>query len=244
MRIVSLSPSFTEILQALQSDSDLVGVTHHCPHKSVPRAALIGSPKALDLETIKSLRPDLILAHDHENRPEELKRLRDKRNVLSFDIRSIQHVIDTIHTIGDTLGKRKEAEVLKNRIKEAWKKNQEELAGGEPIPVLILLWNNPFLTVNFDTYTSRLLETCGGSNIFRSDPIPEFAVEIEDMIDRNPRILLLPKSPYPFAKRHIEGFRKYRVFSKIRIELIDGTLISRFGPRTVEALKTFRDLIH
>ena len=244
MRIVSLSPSFTEILQSLGSDSDLVGVTHHCPNKVIPNAVLIGSPKALDLETIESLHPDLILAQDNENRPEELKTLRKKQKVLSFDVRSIQHVIDTVHSIGDAIGKRDAAKSLNGSIKAAWKKNQNELEGKEPIPVLILLWNNPFITVNFDTYTSRLLESCGGSNIFRSDPIPEFAVEIEDMIERNPRILFLPKSPYSFAKRHIEGFRKYRVFSKIRIELIDGTLISRFGPHTVEALKTFRALIH
>ncbi len=238
MKIACLSSSYADIAQELGlSLADIVAVTNDHPEKSLPHAVRIGSPKALDFTPLETLKPDLIIAREGENRPEDLKNLKRKFKVLSFDVRSIQNVIDVIHTLGDALGRREGAETLKHAIKQTLRKNQEELRNREPLPILILLWNNPFLTVNFDTYISRLLEACGGSNVFHSDPVPEFAIEIEDMIEREPRLLLLPKMPYPFARRHIEGFRKYRVFSKIRIELIDGRYFSKFGPWTVKALQ-------
>ena len=52
MRIVSLSPSFTEIIQALGLGGNLAGITDYCENEKSPEAVRIGSPKALKIQEI------------------------------------------------------------------------------------------------------------------------------------------------------------------------------------------------
>lgn len=240
MRIISLSPSFTEILQALSAESHLIGISDHCPE--IPGPLRIGSPKALKISEILATGPDIVLADQNENRPEEMRELQKKLRVMIFDVRSLDAVHDAVHGIGRLIAKNNEAQHLIENIQSEIEKNRKMAAQRPPVPTVILLWDQPYLTVNFDTYASRLVEISGGKNVFHQDPIREFPVDLEDMIEKNPECLILPNDPFPFAKKHTAKFRKYRVFSKISISLIDGKLFSRFGPRTIEALQKLRGI--
>jgi ABC-type Fe3+-hydroxamate transport system substrate-binding protein len=244
MRIISLSPSFTEILRDSGIGAEcLVGITSHCPQDMAVKARRLGSPKALNLSEIEALSPDFIFAHEGENRQEQIHALQRKYRVVTFAVRSVPAVIDTVHAIARHLGKTDASEALENKIRNEYEENLRTFGGIRPVRTMILIWNQPYLTVNFDTYLSRLVEASGCFNVFHSDPLREFPVEMEDMLDKNPELLLLPTEPFPFTKRHIAMFRKYRTFSRIRIELIDGALFFRFGPKTIEALKTLRLVI-
>ena len=242
MKSVSLSPSFTDIIEKLGRGDRLTGITDHC-EEIREDIAKIGSPKALNMAQIEALKPDLIFADLNENRPEELRLLQKQFKVISFDVRSVPAVLETIRVIGQHVEAIPEAVKLAEEIAKEKDAAQESAKEIEPVRTLILLWNTPYLTINFDTYISRLVETCGGYNIFHSDPLREFPVEIEDMIDNNPGLVLLPRAPYPFKKAHIARFRQYRIFSKVRIEMIDGKLFSYFGPKTADALKKLSALI-
>jgi ABC-type Fe3+-hydroxamate transport system substrate-binding protein len=242
IKIISLSPSFTGIVQFIGRQQLLCGITDHCaePFEGI---AKIGSPKALNLALIESLQPDVILADQNENRPEELRILEKKFKVVSFDVRSVPSVLEAVRAIGRLAEAVPEAARFSDEITAAKEEAQKAAKEFEPVPVLVLLWNTPYLTINFDTYISRLVELCGGVNVFHSDPLREFPVEMEDMIEKNPGLLLLPKDPFPFKKRHIASFRQYRIFSKIRIELINGKLFSYFGAQTIPAIQHLSSLL-
>lgn len=241
MRLVSLSPSLTEIVESLGAGELLVGVTNHCPVGGGQRC-FVGSPKALNLKAIDALKPDVVLADRGENRPEELKQL-DSLNVVTAQVFSIADVLDVIYSLGRLVEKGDKAQLLSERIRTEVEENTKAVAEYGRIRTLVLLWNRPYITVNFDTYISRLVEASGGINVFHEDPLREFPVDLEDMIEKQPQLVLLAGAPFAFKKRHIAGFRKYRVFSKVRIEWIDGLLLSRFGPRTPDALRTLRNII-
>ncbi len=241
MKIVSLCPSITSILLAIGGQNLLCGVTDHCPE--IDGTVRLGSPKLLNLKEIERLLPDLILADKVENRPEELRPLQQKFKVEIFEVRSIQAVMDAVGTAGRLSGCLEKANALIEEIRSTASQIKERVSGETPLRTLILLWNTPFLTVNFDTYPSRLIESCGAYNVFHQDPVYEIPIEIEDMIDNTPQFLMLASDPYPFKKRHIKNFRDYRIFSKIPIELVDGRFFSQYGPITVEALKYFETLI-
>jgi iron complex transport system substrate-binding protein len=255
VRIISLSPSFTEIIQSIVESDCLVAVTDHCPEilvrqahhpersRGTPRMPRIGSPKALNIEGIKALSADLLLVDQNENRPEEIRELEKHFKIMPFDVRSPQAAMDAVWSIGRLLGRTDESGQLTAEIANELEQNKQVFQGQPAVRALILLWNQPYLTVNFDTYISRLVESSGAYNIFHADPIREFAIEIEDMIDNRPEIVFLATDPYPFKKRHIANFRQYRIFSKIPIQLIDGRYFSRFGPNTVEALQFLRNTI-
>ena len=243
MKIISLSPSFTEILENIGRAESLSAVSNHCPEirNEIPR---IGSPKALDFAAIANQGPDLILSDPNENRPEEIRELEKKFRVVSFEVRSVQAVMEAVNTIGRLAEGMPGAMKLIDEIQAAKEAAQNAAKEIQPrVRTLMVLWNSPYIALNFDTYVSRLVETCGGHNVFHEDPIREFPVDLEDLIEKNPGLLLLPTDPFPFKKRHVAKFREYRIFSKIRIELVDGKLFSRYGPSTVEALKFLSERI-
>ncbi len=240
MKIISLSRSFTEILENFGRASELAGVTDHCPELAGDPAR-VGSPKSLRFEVIESLHPDLILADARENRFEEIQALQKKYRAVSFDVRSVNQAMEAVRAIGRLTGALEESEGLVSEIAEEYRlcKLEKDLPR---VRALILLWNIPLLTVNFDTYISRVIEAGGGLNVFHADPLPEFAIELEDMIEKDPEILFLPTDPFPFKKKDIKRFRQYRILSKIPIELVEGRLFSYFGPATAEALRFFRQV--
>ena len=63
LRIISLAPTNTELLFALGLDKEIVGVTQYCDYPEAARKKeKVGGFINLDLERIRALQPDLILA--------------------------------------------------------------------------------------------------------------------------------------------------------------------------------------
>lgn len=236
MRIISLSPSFTEIILALGLEQDLVGITGDCPKSG--RAVSVGAPKALDAAQIAALHPDLMIAESGLNRPDEIRQLKERFHIISYEVISMPSLVRALGELGEKLEAQEAAKKLIREIYAAW--NQ---APPDPVRSLVLLWNLPFLTVSANTYASHLIEAAGGLNVFRKDPTPEVAIEIEDMMDQDPEMIFLPQHPFPFTEEHAAYFQNLPPFSKKRVRLIDGYFFSRFGPRTVTALQTLKTLM-
>lgn len=241
MRIVSLSPSLTEILAALGAADRLVGATDAC-EIGAAGVTRLGSPKAIQVSKVETLDPDWILADALDNRPEEIQTLAKRGRVKLFDVRKIDQVSDTVAELGRLVAKPGEAGNLCGLIQGEMKLNAEAFQSSPKKRTVLLIWDQPYLTVNFDTYPSRLIEASGGANAFREEPLHEFPVEMEDLLEKDPELLLLPGEPAPFREKHVRQFRKYRIFSQIPIHLLDGKLFSRYGVQTGEALRTLRGI--
>lgn len=198
----------------------------------------VGAPKALHADKIAALTPDLLIAESGLNRPDEIRNLKEKFHVISYEVLSIPSLIRTIGDLGEQLEVQERAKELIRKIYAEW-----EQAPKDPVKTVILLWNNPFLTVSANTYASYLIEAAGGVNAFRQDPTPEVAIEIEDMIDQAPDLILLPQEPFPFTQEHADYFQNLPPFQRKKVKLVDGYLFTRFGPRTIEALKVLKTLM-
>ncbi len=218
-------------------ERDLIGVTDDCP-KSITSNFRLGSPKALNLEGFAEIQPDLILADAGQNRPDQIRQLKEKYHVISYEFFSIPSLIKAVGDLGELLEKAEPAKKLIREIDEVW-----EPAPANPVRTLILLWNSPFLTVNAQTYASSIIEAAGGLNVFRNDPVPEIPIEIEDMIDQTPDLILLPGAPFPFTEEHLNYFQNLPPFYQKRVRLIDGAWMTRSGPQTVSALKGLKGII-
>ena len=226
MGLVSLSPSLTEILAALGAADKVTEFPS----------------KPIEFGKIEALSPEWVLADSRDNRPEEIQVVQRKWKTKVFDVKRPEEVCDAAAELGRLVHRRHEAGRLIQALRDEMGENQKIFAAKEKRRTVLLLWNQPFITVNFDAYPSRLLEASGGLNVFREDPLLEFPVEMEDMIEKNPELLLLSGGPGPFRARHVSEFRRYRIFNRIPIHLIDGTLLTCYGPQTVEALKQFRGI--
>jgi len=102
------------------------------------------------------------------------------------------------------------------------------------------------MTINRDTYIHDMLRLCGGENVFadRQERYPQ--VTLEEVATAAPEVILLPDEPYRFRKVHAQDFAPFEEVPAVRqgwIRLVDGKLLSWYGPRIGEALQTLPSLL-
>ncbi|HKX04073.1 MAG TPA: helical backbone metal receptor, partial [Methylomirabilota bacterium] len=107
------------------------------------------------------------------------------------------------------------------------------------------IWRRPYMTINRDTYVHDMLAVTGGANVFRDEASRYPTVTLEQVAAANVEVILLPDEPYRFRRVHAEDFAPYPDLPAVRdgrIHLVDGKLLSWYGPRIAEALEVLPPL--
>ena len=101
-RIVSLVPSQTELLFDLGLNEEVVGITKFCihPEEWFRSKMRVGGTKNINLNIIRQLSPDLIIANKEENVKEQIEELAQKCDVWITDVNSLNDAVDMINNIG------------------------------------------------------------------------------------------------------------------------------------------------
>ncbi len=123
----------------------------------------------------------------------------------------------------------------------------EPLAERPPLPVVFCpIWKNPWMTIGGDTYAHDLLALCGAQNPFAGAGERRYPLVSEpQIVAAAPEVVLLPDEPYAFGPRDVAELAKLPLPAARagRIHLLDGTLISWYGPRISNAIETLRALL-
>lgn len=120
-RIVSLSPSITEVLFSLGLGDRVAGVTRYCdyPPEALSKTS-VGGYYDPNYEVIASLNPDLIVMLPEHEAPK--KYFRDLGfNMLVVNHRSINGILESILTVGNTCGAAGRAEEITGDIRARMK---------------------------------------------------------------------------------------------------------------------------
>jgi ABC-type Fe3+-hydroxamate transport system substrate-binding protein len=247
-RIVSLVPSTTELVCALGLADALVGVTVYCvePRDVVRTKTRVGGEKDPDLDRIRALAPDLVIANIEENRREDVEALRAAglRVWIAYP-RSVADSLAMIAELGEVTGAREGARALLADLEPLYAAVRARLAGRRPTPVFYPIWRDPWMTIGRDTYIHDLLSTCGGANVF-ADRERYPAITLDDVASRAPEVVLLPDEPFRFRRAHLRDFERYPAMPAVRdgrLHLVDGKRFSWHGPRLAEALRTVPALL-
>jgi len=248
-RIVSLVPSTTEILCALGLGEALVGITVYCvePRDVVRGKTRIGGEKNPDLEKIRTLEPDLVIANIEENVRDDIDRLR----AWSIPVwvtypRTVAEGIQLIGELGELTGAPARAAELLRDIEPLHERVRMATARRPPVTVFYPIWRGPYMTINGDTYIHDMLKVCGARNIFADRPERYPTVTLDEVAARRPDVILLPDEPFRFRRAHLADFAKYTDVPAVRdgrIRLVDGKPFSWHGPRIAEALRRLPGLI-
>jgi ABC-type Fe3+-hydroxamate transport system substrate-binding protein len=242
-RIVSLVPSQTAFLSSLGLDEEVVGITKFCVHPAqwFRTKQRIGGTKNVNIDQVRSLRPDLIIANKEENVQEQVRELETIAPVWTSDINTIEEALTMIENIGCLTGKNSEAAVVINNILEKRALLTKQVARqSASARVVYLIWKDPYLSAGSDTFINAMLHTCGWSNVFADKKrYPE--VSITDLQKVNPDLLLLSSEPYPFKQKHIAELQL--LLPRTRIRLVDGEMFSWYGSRMSEAFVYFRQML-
>lgn len=237
-RIVSLVPSLTEALFAFGVGEKVVGRTRYCtqPPRAVGRIARVGGTKKVDVGRVLGLEPDLVVAVKEENTREDVEGLR-AAGVPVF-VGSPETVKDAMRMLGE-LAERvgaPEAEAVLGSIERAYGRLRE----AEPERarrVFVPIWKDPYMSVGSDTYVHDVLRTCGGENVC-GDSTRYPVVSLKEVEDLEPEVVLLPDEPYPFSAGDLPEFYALDIPAarEDRIHLVDGKLLTWYGPRMVSSL--------
>jgi ABC-type Fe3+-hydroxamate transport system substrate-binding protein len=120
-------------------------------------------------------------------------------------------------------------------------------AGRAPVRVFCPIWRNPYMTINRDTFIHDMLRACGGKNIFLDHPTRYPTVSLEEVAGRKPEVILLPDEPFPFAEKHLADLHALGDVPAVRagrLHLLDGKVLSWYGPRIAESLRTLMGVLH
>jgi len=241
-RIVSLIPSITELLFALGLSDAVVGCTIYCtqPPDGVSTKTRIGGEKNPKLDLIRDLRPDLNVANVEENMRAHVDTLRDWGIPVYVTYpRTVVEGIRLIKELGQLTGAAERGNELASVLDAQLAETRARQAGRQPARVFCPIWRHPYMTINRDTYIHDMLATCGGDNVFgeRSQRYPP--VDLADVARERPDVILLPDEPYRFRRAHLADFSEHPDIPALRdgrVHLIDGKLLSWYGPRIAQAL--------
>jgi ABC-type Fe3+-hydroxamate transport system substrate-binding protein len=247
-RIVSLVPSWTETLFALDRGQEVVGVTRYCV---APAAALskpkVGGTKNPDLNAIIGLRPDLIIANAEENRREDIEKLRTAGMVVFTTYpRKISAAVESIIKLGAALGCETAAAGMAREIVLAVSEIETQVGVWAKLRFRVFcpIWKNPWMSFNADTYAHDVLRMLGYNNVFAAIGERYPRTTIEQALARRPDFVLLPNEPYEFRAKDVEELKPLLppALSR-RVVLIDGRDLHWYGAHMVTGLRSLNALL-
>jgi ABC-type Fe3+-hydroxamate transport system substrate-binding protein len=245
-RIVSLVPSWTETLFALGAGDAIVGVTEFCVHpaEQVVRVARVGGTKNPDVRAIAELRPDLVIANKEENRARDVERLEAAGlRVFVTYARGVAEAVREMRALGRIVARAGEADAIGVEVESRLAALAKRVA---PRPrAVALVWRDPLMVVGGDTFASDLLECAGAQNAFAVAGGARYPrIERSALEAAAPDVLLLPTEPYRFGefdRRELLELDCPAARSG-RIHILEGELLSWYGPRMPRALTTLSEL--
>ncbi len=242
-RIVSLTPSNTEILFALGLGDRVVGVTTYCDYppeaKNKPK---IGDLQA-NVEKIVSLKPDLVVAKWTMNRDAVASLRKLNVPVLCVEPESIEGVYRAIRLIAKATATSEAGEKIVAGMKAQLEEVKQKVAAIPPAKrprVFIEVGDDPLYTAGSQTFIDELLNLAGGVNI-AADIKGYQMYSIERVVEKNPDVILAPDSYYIDVEKIIQKRPGWSSIKAVRdgriINNLDPNMINRPGPRSAQAVK-------
>jgi ABC-type Fe3+-hydroxamate transport system substrate-binding protein len=244
VRIISLVPSQTELLYSFGLQDEVVGITKFCVHPQewFTSKSKVGGTKNIDIEKIKSLNPDLIIANKEENEKEQIEYLMEHYPVWMSDIYTLKDAYDMMVRVGVLVGKQQQALFLKLEIEYAFNSFLNTLNSTHKSTVAYFIWKKPYMVAGGNTFINHLLTICGFVNVFESHSNGRYPqIELNELKDAQPQYIFLSSEPFPFKESHIEEFKSACPSAKIMI--VDGEMFSWYGSRLLHAPKYLSTLL-
>ncbi len=242
-RIVSLVPSTTETLFALDRAERIVGRTRYCiePGGRVDSIATVGGTKNPRLEQIAALEPDLVLANAEENRAEDLAWLEQRFRVLVQTPRTVADVITNLRQLGQALGAQRAAGEIVADIDTALREADRWRQGAQRRTTLYVIWPKPWMSISGDTYIADMMRLAGLDNATESegDRYPSLS---EEQLVGKADLVLLPDEPWEFTATQRDELEQMGTFGDSVLICCSGRDFCWHGAHTATGVRNALDL--
>jgi iron complex transport system substrate-binding protein len=254
-RIVSTSPSTTEVLFALGLGHRVVGVSVYCRYPAEAVALpKVGNFLRPSTEVIARLRPDLVIVNRSSNDvPRQLAQLGIQTIALD-DARTLESVYSMIRTLGRATGVTARAETLVAELQRRLDRVREAAATRPPRKVLLVVGRSAssltdLVAVGRGSYLHELVTVAGGVNVLDVPGLPSYPrISMETVIRLAPDVIVDAGDMGDTVAEHVrrqpitEGLWKQQpAVAAVRTGAVHAVTSDAFvvpGPRMVEAAET------
>ncbi len=253
-RVVSLAPSNTEILFALGAGSQVVGRDElsDYPEEARSISSVGGSMGDFSAEAIVALEPDLVIAAGL-NSPELVSSLEALGLTVYYlnNPKTLEELYVNLETVAQLTGHEKEAADLVESLKARVAVVDEKISGVTEKPLVFYELDatdptKPW-TSGPGTFIDLLIARAGGVNAGAELEGEWAQISSEQLVTANPGIIVLGDAAYGTTPESVKARPGWDVIDAVKNDLIftfDDNLVSRPGPRLVDALEQLAELLH
>lgn len=251
-RIVALSPHIVETLFAAGAGTKIVGTVEYSDYpaaaKAIPR---IGNYASFDLESLASLKPDLVIGWETGNSPgaiDKIKRLGIP--VYLSQSNTVAQVAVEIDKFGQLAGTEQTAKPAAQAFRSKLASLQQKYGKRPVVPVFYQISESPLMTIGGKQIISNALSICGGRNIFANLTPMAPVITPEAVLAANPEAIMTSgmEQINPQALDMWKKWPKLLATQRNNFFFIDSDLVNRNGPRIIDgtqmlcnAIQTARD---
>ena len=258
-RIVSTAPSITEMLYALRLGDRVVGVTNYCHYP--PEAKLkpkIGDYTSPNIEAIAALKPDLVIIQTNPvHLAERLQALHLRTLEINQD--NIATLYNSIRVVGAATGTEPEGMKLIDGIRAKLTAIRQRASSLPRTRVMFVIGRTPnrldgLVVVGKATYLNEIMEAAGGENIFHDAPAQYPSVSLEEVLARNPSVIVdmgdmsdtINVTP-EHQRQVVDLWQRMSSIDAVKLHRVFAVASDIFvvpGPRVVNAAESFFGLLH
>jgi iron complex transport system substrate-binding protein len=254
-RAVSLAPDLTEMIFAAGAGDKLVGVTTYCNYPEEARSIeKIGDTQTPNIERIIALRPDVVFVSTASQLEGFMQTLEEQRisvfvlNTTSIDdVWNNDNLLHNLRALGSIFGTESHAskviEDLDHRISAVDNRMNEchESVACGSLKVFVQISEEPLFTIGRESFLTQLIIRAGGISVTEKVPSGYPKLSKETALALQPEAIIISDSPD--NKEPNEVFKNSPAVKNGRVYKINADIISRPGPRLIDALEHIaRDL--
>jgi iron complex transport system substrate-binding protein len=244
-RIVSLNPTTTELLYAIGAGSRLVGRTSYdripAEVSAVPD---LGPGMRPNVEAVLAARPDLVILYASRDNRDAARRLRAAHvPTASYRVDRVADFARVTAALGHLTG---DSAAARATIDSVGRTLATTLASTVSLPrprVFWFLWESPLLAAGGGSFLTELLHVAGARNVYDSLPEPSPAVTFEDLLRRDPDIVLASAATRTKMLTDPK-WRTLRAVREGRVLVFDTTIVNGPSARVGSSAVSLAKLIH
>jgi iron complex transport system substrate-binding protein len=249
-RIVSLSPSITEILFSLGLEEQIVGVSNHSdfPPEAVSKPR-VGSYINPSVERTISLNPDLIVATAAGNPKEFVERMEGLGlSIYTVYPKDFDGILRSIWHIAEITGRQQWAVQIIEDMKGR-KERIFHLTSDQNRPkVFLQIGMEPLITVGRGSFADNVISLAGGRNIAGGESIKYPRYSIEEVLVKAPDVIIITSmDPKGDTRELTERWNRWTTIPAVRarrVFVIDSDLIDLPSPRIIDGLEVMAGILH
>ncbi|MGQ0560913.1 MAG: ABC transporter substrate-binding protein [Gemmatimonadota bacterium] len=248
VRIVSLMPTVTDLVIAMGHADRLIARTDYDTDARVQHLPSIGGGLTPSVEWLAAQKPDLVVSWP-DNPARSLVSKLEAVGIPVYAARTdtIANTLTMIRNLGVLLNAERSADSLARAITGALDSVRVSVRGRERVRVAYVIWLKPPTIAGPGTFIDELIRVAGGENVFADGRRLYLEVSLEELIQRDPDVVVLARETTDDAQRSLgmsPGWRDLRAVRAGRVLRVSPGYFNRSGPLMPRAARELAQFFH